>query len=66
VPDLVVEPTTYAEYLSTVKVRRVNTLLSTARLEDVTGYEPDDLRERFRDCLLRYGETDAVWAPSRV
>ena len=52
-PKLKVEAIDYDEYVSSLKVRRVNTLLSSARLEQ-TGFFARDVKDAFRWAIENY------------
>lgn len=54
-PGLHVERATYAEYLSTIKVKRVNTILNIDKLCGI-GFVPRDAGDALQDCLSSYGK----------
>ena len=55
-PDLVVEKTSYQDYVNTLTVKRVNTLLNTNKLTS-TGYTPRSSSDALQWCLENYNKT---------
>lgn len=54
-PHLHVSKATYSEYLKTIKVKRVNTVLNIDKLCR-TGFTPRDAEDALEDCLINYGK----------
>ena len=53
-PDLIVEKTSYQDYVNTLTVKRVNTLLNISKLTS-TGYTPRSVFDALQWCLKNYG-----------
>ena len=53
-PDLQVSITTYAEFLSILQNKRVNTILNIDKLKS-TGFEPRSSKEALQWCVKNYG-----------